>query len=177
MRPVDLEQEEVRNYLTDQRHVLNLFGNGLVYHSDPFETDMEVAGCLSLVVHVALDVPDIDLQATIYEILQDGSSIVLTHDEFRARYRISLRQGKLVAVGEINRFHFDGFPFFARCIARGSRLRLLISSPNSIYLQKNYNAGGVVAFESGKDARSARVTLFHDPDHPSYLELPIVRAP
>ena len=41
-------------------------------------------------------------------------------------------------------------------------------------MQKNYNSGGVVADESGQDACTAHVTLYHDPEHPSYLELPLV---
>lgn len=176
VRPADLEREEIKNYITDQRYALNLFGNGLVYHSAPFEADTEVTGYLKLVVWIALDVPDTDFQATVYEILRDGSSITLTQDLLRARYRESLRQEKLVTMGEINRYEFDGFTFFSRRIAEGSRLRLLITSPNSIHIQKNYNSGGVVADESGKDARTAHVTLYHDADHVSYLELPLVKA-
>jgi len=176
VRPADLEREEVKSHLTDQRYALNLFDNGLVYHSAPFETDTEVTGYLTLVVWIALDVPDTDFQATVYEILRDGSSIVLTQDLLRARYRASLRQEQLVTADEINRYEFDGFTFFSRRIAQGSRLRLVITSPNSIYIQKNYNGGGVVADESGQDARTAHVTLYHDADHPSYLELPVVQA-
>jgi hypothetical protein len=40
-------------------------------------------------------------------------------------------------------------------------------------LEKNYNSGGVVAEESGKDAKTAHVTLYHDAQRASYLELPI----
>jgi predicted acyl esterase len=47
-------------------------------------------------------------------------------------------------------------------------------SPNSIHLEKNYNGGGVVAEESAKDARRARITLHHDARHASFLELPVV---
>ena len=53
-------------------------------------------------------------------------------------------------------------------------MRLLIKSPNSIYIQKNYNSGGVVAEESGKDARTAHITLYHDMKYQSYLEIPVV---
>ena len=176
VRPADLEREEIKNYITDQRYALNLFGNGLVYHSASFDADTEITGYLRFVVWIALDVPDTDFQAIVYEILRDGSSIILTQDMLRARYRESLRQEKLVTMGEINRYEFDGFTFFSRRIAEGSRLRLLITSPNSIYIQKNYNSGGVVADESGKDARIAHVTLCHDTDHLSYLELPLVKA-
>ena len=60
-------------------------------------------------------------------------------------------------------------------VMKGSRLRLAIACPNSIQIQKNYNSGGVVANETGKDARTANVTLYHDAKHPSTLELPIVK--
>jgi uncharacterized protein len=108
--------------------------------------------------------------------LPDGRSVQLTRAWMRARYRESLREERLVTPGEINCYQFDSFTFFARRIARGSRLRLLFNSPNSIYMQKNYNSGGVVADESGQDARTAHVTLYHDPEHPSYLELPVVTS-
>jgi len=173
-RPAELEQEEVKSYLTDQRYALNLFGNGLVYHSAPFTEGTEVTGYLKLVAWIALDVPDTDFQAAVSEITLDGSHILLAQDLVRARYRESLRQEKLVVPGEINRYEFDGFTFFSRQITKGSRLRLVITCPNSIYLQKNYNSGGVVARESAQDARTAHVTLHHDGEHPSYLELPIV---
>jgi len=173
-RPADLEQEEVKGYLTDQRYALNLFGNGLIYHSAPFAKATEVTGYLKLEVWIAMDVPDTDFQVTVSEIMLDGSHMLLAQDWLRARYRESLRQETLVVPGEIDRYEFDGFTFFSRQIARGSRLRLVITCPNSIYAQKNYNSGGVVAEESGQDARTAHVTLYHDGEHPSFLELPIV---
>jgi predicted acyl esterase len=126
---------------------------------------------------MALDVPDTDFQATVYEIQSDGSSISLTGDVMRARYRESLRQERLVKPGEINRYEFATFTWFSRRLAKGSRLRLVITCPNSIYLQKNYNSGGVVANESKKDARTAHVTLYHDAGHASCLEIPVVQAP
>jgi hypothetical protein len=174
VRPAELEREDVEDYLTDQRYALNLFGNGLVYHSAPFEVETEITGQIRLVVWIAIDVPDTDFQAILYEILPDGRSIQLTRAWMRARYRASLREERLVTPGEINCYQFGSFTFFARRIARGSRLRLLFDSPNSIYMQKNYNSGGVVAGESSQDARTAHVALYHDPEHPSHLELPLV---
>jgi len=82
----------------------------------------------------------------------------------------------LVKPGEVQRYDFANFQFFSRLVAKGSRLRLVISSPNSIYVEKNYNSGGVVANESGKDARTAHVTLYHDAEHPSALDIPVVRS-
>jgi hypothetical protein len=46
---------------------------------------------------------------------------------------------------------------------------------NSIYSQKNYNTGGVVAEESVRDARTVTVKLFHDAGRPSALYVPFGR--
>jgi predicted acyl esterase len=67
------------------------------------------------------------------------------------------------------------FPFHARVVPRGSRLRLVVRSPNNIYWEKNYGSGGAVADESGKDARTAHLVLYHDAAHPSALDLPLAR--
>jgi putative CocE/NonD family hydrolase len=172
----DLGWQRAHAYsITDQSRALNLFGNGLVYHSAPFAEDTEITGYVKLTVWIAIDTPDTDFQVFLYEILPDGTSIGLTTDQTRARYRESLRQEKLVRPGEINRYDFQSFTFFSRRIAKGSRLRLLVISPNSIYMEKNYNSGGIVARESGKDARVAHITLYHDAEHPSKLELPMVK--
>lgn len=171
----DLEWKQVNDYLTDQTYDLNLFGNGLVYHSAPFAKDIEITGWIRLYAWISLDVPDTDFRVSLAEVLPDGKLIKLTQDLLRARYRESNRVEKLIVPGEINLYTFDGFTFFSRRISKDSRLRLIISCPNTIYLEKNYNSRGVVAEESGRDARTAHVTLHHDKDHASYVELPVVR--
>src|SRR5262249_53505155 len=146
---------------------------GVVYESEPFTEATEITGVLKFMAWIALDVPDTDFQVTVSEILSDGRSILLTNDQMRARYRESLRQERLVGSGEINCYEFKRFPYFSRRLAKGSRLRLVLSSPNSIHLQKNYNSGGVVAEESKKDARTGPVPLYHDVEPPSRLEIPV----
>jgi uncharacterized protein len=170
----ELEREEVQNSITDQRFALNLYGNGAVYHTEPFAEATEVSGQVKLALWMALDVPDTDFRADLYEILPEGGSVLLTSDYLRARYRDSVERETLVPQGQAVRYEFSGFPWFSRRVSKGSRLRLVVSCPNSIYFQKNYNSGGVVADETAKDARTAHVTLYHDAEHPSALEIPIV---
>jgi uncharacterized protein len=171
--PGSLEMGEIKNYLTDERGALNLFGDGLIYHSAPFSEDTEISGYLSLTLWASLDVPDADFLATVYEIRPDGQSVALTSDILRARYRDSLTVERLAKPSEIARYEFHSFTWFSRQMTRGSRLRLQITCPNSINLEKNYGSGGVVALESGKDARTAHVAVYHDRQHPSYLEIPV----
>src|SRR5438874_10187271 len=91
-RPAELEKQDNENYITDQRYALNLYGNGVVYHSMPMEEDTEISGYLKLTLWLAMDVPDTDIGANLYEIQQDGTSIALTSDLIRARYRDSLTE-------------------------------------------------------------------------------------
>jgi len=175
VRPASVQRRNGGHYLTDQTNVLNLFGNGLIYHSDVFPTDTEITGYIKLVAWIAMDVPDTDFAAELYEVKSDGTSIQLTGDMMRARYRDSPTKEKLVKPGEMNRYEFNGFTFFSRKVSKGSRLRLFLSCPNTIQLEKNYNSGKMVALETAKDARTAHVTVYHDAGHASYLEIPVIQ--
>jgi predicted acyl esterase len=161
-RSGEAEPEENPSYLTSQTGIINMFGQGLIYHSDALPAATEISGF-----------PKVEV--TLYEILSDGSSIQLSSANMRARYRESLRQEKPVPPGKAEKYVFDNFTFFSRQVAKGSRLRLVVGSINSPSSEKNYNSGGVVAKETGKDARTAHIQLFHDAEHPSVLELPIVK--
>ncbi len=175
VRPGALEEHADPNYLTDQTAALNLGGDGVIYHSAPFEAATEISGWVKLGVWMSLDVPDTDFAVALYEIKADGGSVLLTADLMRARNRRSTAKDELVTPGAIERYDFDGFPWFSRRVAAGSRLRLVLTSPNTSTLEKNYNSGKAVATESGADARVAHVSVYHDAAHPSTLELPIVQ--
>src|SRR5258708_35838490 len=97
-----------------------------------------------------MDVSDTDLEVDLYEILPDGGSVALTSASMRARYRESLREAMPVVAGKIEKYAFDNFMFFARRIAKGSRLRLVVRSINSTGAEKNYNSGGGGAGGTGE---------------------------
>jgi putative CocE/NonD family hydrolase len=161
----------------DQTYALSISDDGLVYHTAPFPNETPLIGCPAVTLWVSIDTPDTDLSADLYEIQPDGTSIALWSDIRRLRYRESLRQEKLVKPGEIVKCEFAPGLFVARRLMKGSRLRLVVSSPNSISWQKNYNSGGVVADETVKDARTAHVNVYHDPEHASAIQLRIGQSP
>jgi uncharacterized protein len=173
-RPGDAEVEEDGG-LTSQSAVMNTYGNGAIYHSEPFAEATEITGFLKVTLWLAMDVPDTDLDVDVYEILPGGGSVQLTSASMRARYRESLRQEKLVTPGKTEKYVFDNFTFFSRRVAKGSRLRVFVHCPNTPSVEKNYNSGGVVTMETAKDAKTAHITLVHDAEHPSALELPVVK--
>src|SRR5690606_37668350 len=130
----------------------------------------------SLSAWIELDQPDTDITVSVGEVKPDGSFVMLSGSALRARYRHDLRKPQPVRPGAIERYDFDEFMFVARRIGKGSRLRLNIAPVNSMYAEKNYNTGGVVAEESGKDARTVTVKLYHDAARPSALTVPIAAA-
>jgi len=159
----------------DQRLLLAAAGKQLVYHSAPFVQDTEISGFLRLSVWISIDQLDTDFRAAVYEIGLDGGSVLLSSDWVRARYRESLRQERLIHTRAPLRYDFERFPFTARLVASGHRLRLVIGPINSIYSEKNYNNGGIVSAESISGAHTVTVTLHHDAARPNALFVPIGR--
>jgi uncharacterized protein len=173
---VDAEAWTHGGSLIDQSVTLALRGRQLVYHSAPFEEDTELSGFFELVAWIAIDCPDTDLYASVHEIALDGSSIRLSTDAIRARYREGLRAAKLIRTLEPLRYDFERFTFVSREIRRGHRLRLIVAPigrlTETTFSQKNFNGGGVVSEESAADAMPVTVRLFHDAAHPSALHIP-----
>src|SRR5467141_2141620 len=157
----------------DQTYALSVGKDGLVYHTEPLPNETPLVGCPQLTLWVSIDTPDADVQAHLYEIQPDGTSIVLWSDIRRLRYRESLRQEKLVKPGEIVRCDFNPGLFVARRLMKGSRLRLVVTAVNSISWQKNYCSGGVVADETAKDANTCHVQIYHNAEHTSTIALPL----
>lgn len=163
--------------LTDQSLILALEGRALFYHSAPFEHDTELTGFFRLSAWISIDCPDTDFYVSIHEIAADGSSVRLTTDALRARYREGLRSPKLVRSLQPLCYDFERFTFVSREVRAGSRLRLMIAPigrvVESCFTQKNYNTGGVVCDESAAAARAVTVKLFHDSACPSVLYVPL----
>ena len=133
--PVDPESR------VDQRMVNASAGKHLVYHSAPFDADLEISGFFKLSAWIAIDQPDTDFRAAVYEIDPDGRALLMTDDRLRARYRDNARKPRLLRSTQPLRYDFEGFLFTSRLIEQRHRLRLVIGPINSIYSQKNFNSG------------------------------------
>jgi len=168
------ERGDAEAYLTDQSEVIHTAGDGLIFHSEPFTEATEISGYLKLEAWLEMDVPDTDINVTVYEIKADGSSIALAGETQRARYRESLTAPQLVEPGSINHYTFERFYWFSRQLAAGSRLRLFIRPANGLQQQRHYNAGKPVHQQSKDDARTATIRLHHSERYPSRLILPLV---
>jgi putative CocE/NonD family hydrolase len=170
-----LETTLSQSHLTDQTMVLAKVGPKLIYHSEPFEADTEVSGFFKFSASIGIDQPDTDFIVSIYDIAPDGSSMFLTEQQMRARYREGLRTEKLIDTTAPLRYDFDRFFFVSRMIGKDHRIRLVIRPNHSIGWQKNYNSDKPVADQTMVDARTVTVKLYHDAAHPSTLSIPIAQ--
>jgi hypothetical protein len=175
--PLDTTKAErgaADDYIVDQTEAVTTDGDGLIFHSEPFDEATEISGYVRLEAWIEMDVPDTDLNATLYEIRADGGSIALAGQTLRARHRDGLREVRMMEPGVVEKLVFDRFYWFSRRIAEGSRLRLFIRPANGVAHQRHYNAAKPVHEQTAADARTATVRLHHDDQHPSRLILPVV---
>jgi putative CocE/NonD family hydrolase len=157
---VEGEESVSPHYLIDDTSVTRLNGDGLVYDTAEYAGGAEIVGRPVARLWLAMDVPDTDIRVQLSEVRKDGSAVFLGHDWIRARYRKDPRQAMLVTPGKRELYVFDQFPFMARSLSPGSRLRLAISPLGaSIHQQRNRNSGGAVADETARDNRIAHVCV------------------
>ncbi len=158
---------------TSQAFATHLRGQGVVYHSAPLEAPLALAGRPRLELRLALDGADADLVMLLYEVRADGRAIFLSSDALRLRYREGFEREVLATPGEPFTAVFSDARFFARTLARHSRLRLVVRNAASLSLQKNGHSGKPVYEETAADARRLEATVFHSGPHRSQLTLPL----
>lgn len=158
---------------TTQAYATHLRGQGLVYHSAPLAEPLALAGTPVLVLRCTVDQPDADLMMLLYEIRADGQAIFLSSDLLRLRYRHGPDAPAPVTPGEPMTLRFGEARFFARTLARHSRLRLVVRHAMGLTFQRNGNSGKPVHEETVADRRVATVTVIHDGPERSRLWLPL----
>ncbi|WP_252259860.1 CocE/NonD family hydrolase [Erythrobacter aurantius] len=168
-----IEMEVDQEDPAEARMVFARNGTQLVYHTAPFAEPVEVTGQFILEAWLAIDTPDTDFVARIYEVDNQGRAILLTSDMLRARHRTGIAAPYLVTDTAPQLYTFAQFFWISRQIAKGSRLRLTIGPNHSIHTQRNFGGGGMVSDETIADALPVIVNLHHDAQHPSRLRVPI----
>jgi hypothetical protein len=90
----------------------------------------------------------------------------------RRRYRTGGIGATPMVPGKPERVELPPFSLFARSIAKGSRLRLVLNAGPVWGWQHNTHTGGDLAAEPLRNGRVATITLATGGDSDSVLELP-----
>ena len=148
MGPADQREEHQRNDV-------------LIYRIDPLAGDLTVIGSPRLLVFIDSDSPSIDLVAQLS--LEDDLGRWLNVTD--ANLRVTLSSG----VTEVT-LPFSDTAFTVRS---GLGLRLSLAGSSFPTIDRNPHTGGSGIDAAAQDLTIATHTLFHDPDRPSRLELPL----
>jgi uncharacterized protein len=143
----------------------------LVYTSSALERPLEVTGQVTVTLHAASSVRDTDFTAKLVDVYPDGKAYNLCDGIVRARYRESNTSPSLIEPAKIYRYEIDLW-VTSNLFKPGHRIRLEISSSNFPRFDRNPNTG----HDFGVDAQLAKAeqTIYHDPEHPSHIRLPVI---
>lgn len=144
----------------------------LVYTTGALENDLEVTGPITASLCAASDAKDTDFTVKLVDVYPDGRAINIQDGIVRAMYRDNdpLNPTPLVP-GEVDRYEIDLWAT-SNVFKAGHKIRVEVSSSNFPRFNRNLNTGGPVKGETEHEV--ARQTIYHDPDHPSYIILPII---
>jgi len=169
--PEELEADDAP-WLVNQRNAYADSPGRVIWTSAPLAAETVFAGRAKLQIQIAIDQPDADVGAQLYEVLADGTAMELSYAVVRLRYRGGGVQPVFMTPGKPERVEFPAMSFFARAVAKGSRLRLVVHSVPYVGMQRNTNTGGDLATEPLSKARIAKITLMTGPGTASALEIP-----
>jgi len=151
----------------------------LVFQTEPLDAPIEVTGPLVVKLWASSDGPDTDFTAKLIDIyppnadFPNGLALNIADGIVRARYRESRAKAAMLEPGRAYEFTIELYPT-ALVFMPGHRIRVDISSSNFPRFDVNPNTGE--ALNGNRQWRVATNTLFHDPEHPSRIILPVVPA-
>jgi uncharacterized protein len=147
----------------------------LVYDTDPLPADTEVTGPIHAEIYISVDAPDTDLWVRLLDIAPDGTAFNLMSpglDVLRASYRNGKPQPEWLKPGEIYKLTFDRM-LTSNVFRAGHQIRIQVSGAFFPHFSRNLQSGESEVTSSVM--RPANLRIYHDPDHRSRIDLPVVR--
>lgn len=155
----------------------------LVYSTEALEEELEVTGPIQASIYASSSALDTDWTVKLLDVYPDGKAVNLWDGILRARYRdpAAIRAGvpapgqfenpKLLKPGKIYKFFIE-VGVVSNVFLKGHKIRVEVSSSNFPRFDRNLNNGGKL----GVDTKIvlAHQTVYHDPEHPSHILLPII---
>lgn len=153
-------------------------GTAASYVSEPLARTTTFIGSASADLTIAVDDTDTDLEVTLSEIRPDGDEVYIQSGWLRASHRALDTEASTelqpvqthldgdvepLTAGEPTPVRVEIFPF-AQVVRQGSRLRLTVDAPGNSRAQWTFDTIG----------HGEHVDVFHGPDHPSSIVLPVV---
>jgi putative CocE/NonD family hydrolase len=173
------QRGEARFYGCRDTLPLSARNDVLVFQTSPLAEATEVTGPITVQLWASCSALDTDFTAKLIDVhphsadYPAGFAQNLSDSIVRARYRNDREQAELLEPGRVYAFEIVLYPT-SNLFGAGHRIRLDVSSSNFPRFDVNPNTGGPL----GRERRFvlAENAVYHDPQHPSYVALPIIPA-
>ncbi|MCC6446893.1 MAG: CocE/NonD family hydrolase [Armatimonadetes bacterium] len=149
------------------------------FQTPPLVEDLAVAGHPSAELWISSDAPDIDIVVKLIDVYPpspdypNGFALGVSEGIQRAKFRSGFERPESLIPGEITRIRVSLRPL-ANLFKAGHRLRVDITGSSWPHFDVNTHTGRNPWEDS--EHRIAHNSLYHTPEHPSRLLLPVVEA-
>lgn len=144
----------------------------LLYASEPLSEDWALSGSPTVYLYAATTARDTDWIVKLMQVDSNGRALLLTAGVLRSRFRHSFTQPELLVPDEITAYDIPLRP--TCCLIRaGMRLQVAIASGAFPWIDRNPNTGQWPASAAYSDFQTAVQTVFHTPECPSRIALPL----
>lgn len=151
----------------------------LVFQTSPLAAEVEVTGKLVVKLWASSTAPDTDFTVKLIDVYPPngdfpaGVDLNVSDSIIRARYRSSREHADFMTPGRVYEFTIDMYPT-SLVFKKGHRIRLDVSSSNFPRFDVNPNTGEPL--NRNRRWSVATNSIYHDPQHPSHIELPVIPA-
>jgi uncharacterized protein len=156
----------------DQRK-LEARADVLFYTSEPLQHSLEVTGPLTATLYASTSAPDTDFVVKLMDLHPDGASIILAEGVLRARFRNGFERESPIEPGRVYPFRID-LTATGNLFRPGHRIQLAVTSSSFPRFDRNPNTGHALGVDGPDELRPASQSVFHDPQRPSHILLPVI---
>jgi uncharacterized protein len=146
----------------------------LSFDSVEMSTNTEITGPIHARIFLSCDCRDVDVWARLLDVAPDGIAFNVMSpglDVQRASYR-DIRQGRqLLTPGQIYEIDLDHL-VTSNTFLKGHRIRVQLSASFFPNFSRNLQSGE--SESSSNQAQKALIRVYHDAQHPSQVNLPVV---
>ncbi len=143
----------------------------LVYTSPPLKKDLEVTGPVKAIIYASSSAVNTDFTAKLVDVYPDGMAIRICEGIIRADHRIPDAPPSNIIPGKIYEYQIDLWAT-SNVFMKGHQLRVEISSSNFPRFDRNLNTGKYFATDT--TMIKAEQVIYHSPDYPSHIILPVI---
>ncbi len=148
----------------------------LCYTSAELEEDMEVTGYVRATLYASTSATDTDFFMKLVDVCPDGNCYNVLIGGRRGRYLKNGRSNPTPLIpGEINEYQIE-LHSTSYVFKKGHKIRVDICSSNAINFDINPNVFIDLNTATRDDYVVAAQTIYHDADHPTVIELPVIPA-